>query len=148
MALTQWVAETDTLDGAELLKPHWRDFKFRQSAEGIARFADIFGAFCRTRSKQELYREGQARQIAIAPVNTIADIVQDPQLAANGYFEPQFDPVLQTEMTFPGPPYRLTRTPARRGGTAPQLGEHNADILSSKPDRAARRAEAAHDGRI
>ena len=60
--------------------------------EGIARFADIFGAFCSTRSKQELYREGQARQIAIAPVNTVADIVADPQLAANGYFQPQLDP--------------------------------------------------------
>jgi benzylsuccinate CoA-transferase BbsE subunit len=148
VALTQWVAETDTPGGGELLEPRWRDFKFRQSSEGIARFADIFGTFCSVRSKRELYREGQARQIAIAPVNTIADIVQDPQLAANGYFERQFDPVLQKEMTFPGPPYRLSRTPAHRGGAAPQLGEHNDDILSSKPGYAGRRAEAAFGGRV
>ena len=81
-------------------------------------------------------------------MNTIADIVQDPQLAANGYFQPQFDDVLQKEMTFPGPPYRLSRTPARRGGTAPRLGEHNGDILSSEPGHADRRAEAAYGGRV
>ncbi len=70
------------------LDERWQDFKFRQSPQGIARFAEIFGAFCASRSKQELYREGQARQIAIAPVNTVADIVEDPQLRANGYFRP------------------------------------------------------------
>ena len=58
--------------------------KYRQSPDGIARFAEIFGAFCRTRGKQELYREGQARQIAIAPVNTIADVVAGR--AARGQF--------------------------------------------------------------
>ena len=129
VALTQWVAESDTPDGAVLLEPYWRDFKFRQSPEGIARFAEIFGAFCGTRSKQELYREGQARQIAIAPVNTVADVIADPQLVANGYFQRQLDPTLNKEMTFPGAPYRLARTPARRRGAAPRLGEHTDEIL-------------------
>src|SRR6202035_2377756 len=73
--LVQWIAESGTPGGEELLDARWQDFKFRQSPEGIARFAEIFGAFCASRSKQELYREGQARQIAIAPVNTVADIV-------------------------------------------------------------------------
>ena len=129
VALTQWVAESDTPDGAVLLEPYWRDFKFRQSPEGVARFAEIFGAFCGTRGKQELYREGQARQIAIAPVNTVADVVADPQLVANGYFQRQLDPTLNKEMTFPGAPYRLARTPARRRGAAPRLGEHTDEIL-------------------
>ena len=128
VALTEWVAQSDTPGGAALLEPQWRDFKFRQSAEGIARFADIFGAFCRTRGKQQLYREGQARQIALAPVNTIADVLQDPQLAANGYFQREFDATLQREIAFPGPPYRLARTPARRQGPAPRLGEPGAAL--------------------
>jgi benzylsuccinate CoA-transferase BbsE subunit len=132
VALTEWVAASNAPDGATLLEPQWRDFKFRQSAEGIARFAQIFGDFCRTRGKQQLYREGQARQIAIAPVNTVADVLQDPQLAANGYFQTQFDATLQQEMKFPGAPYRLSRTPARRQGLAPRLGEHNGEIASGE----------------
>jgi benzylsuccinate CoA-transferase BbsE subunit len=129
VTLTQWIAESDVAGATSLLEPRWQDFKFRQSAEGIARFAEVFGAFCRTRGKQELYREGQARQIAIAPVNTIADVLQDVQLAANSYFQPQRDQAAGREIVFPGPPYRLSRTPARRRGGAPTLGEHTDELL-------------------
>ena len=72
---------------------------------------------------------GNVARIAIAPVNTIADVVQDVQLAANGYFERQFDSVLGKALVFPGPPYRLSRTPAQWRGKAPALGEHNAELI-------------------
>jgi benzylsuccinate CoA-transferase BbsE subunit len=126
--LVQWIAESGTPGGHELLDERWQDFKFRQSPQGIARFAEIFGAFCASRSKQELYREGQARQIAIAPVNTVADIVADPQLQANGYFRSLHDGALDRDVTVPGPPYRLGRTPATLRGGAPARGQHNRAI--------------------
>ncbi len=132
VVLTEWIAQSNVPGAATLFEPQWRDFKFRQSPEGILRFAQVFGEFCRTRGKQELYREGQARQIAIAPVNTVADVLQDPQLAANAYFAQQFDPSLGLNITFPGAPYRLHRTPARRRGAAPRLGEHNRDVLADE----------------
>jgi benzylsuccinate CoA-transferase BbsE subunit len=126
-ALAQWIAASGVSGGTGLRDPQWQDFRYRQSPEGVARFAEIFGAFCRIRGKQELYREGQARQIAIAPVNTIADVVADAQLTANGYF--QLDRLWGKDVAFPGPPYRLSRTPARRRGAAPRLGEHNPELL-------------------
>ena len=142
VTLTQWVAASGVPGAASLLEPQWQDFKFRQSREGIARFAEIFGAFCRTRGKQELYREGQARQIAIAPVNTVADVLQDAQLAANSYFQPQFERNSGREITFPGPPYRLSRTPARPRGAAPKLGEHNRELVDRELRLAAGAGEA------
>ena len=126
--LVQWIADSGTPGGTELLDPRWQDFKFRQSPDGIARFAEIFGVFCASRSKQELYREGQARQIAIAPVNTVADIVDDDQLRANGFFRSLHDGALDRDVTVPGPPYRLARTPATLRSAAPANGEHNRDI--------------------
>jgi benzylsuccinate CoA-transferase BbsE subunit len=129
VTLTKWIASSEVPGAQSLLEPEWQDFKFRQSGEGIARFAEIFGAFCSTRGKQDLYREGQARQIAIAPVNTIADLMQDPQLAANSYFQARFDPAGGKEVRFPGAPYRLSRTPARVRGAAPRLGEHTRQVL-------------------
>jgi benzylsuccinate CoA-transferase BbsE subunit len=123
--LVQWIAESGTQGGKELLDERWQDFKFRQSPQGIARFAEIFGAFCARRSKQELYREGQAKQIAIAPVNTVADIVDDPQLRANGYFGSLHDEALDRDVILPGPPYRLGRTPATLRRAAPASGRHN-----------------------
>jgi benzylsuccinate CoA-transferase BbsE subunit len=126
--LVQWIAESGTPGGDTLLDERWQDFTFRQSPEGIARFAEIFGAFCASRSKQELYRDGQARQIAIAPVNTVADIVADDQLHANGFFRSLHDEVLGRNVTLPGPPYRLARTPATLHSAAPAIGEHNRAI--------------------
>jgi benzylsuccinate CoA-transferase BbsE subunit len=123
--LVGWIAESGTPGGEELLDERWQDFKFRQSPHGIARFAEVFGAFCASRSKQELYREGQERQIAIAPVNTVADVVTDPQLRANGYFHSLHDGGLDRDVTVPGPPYRLGRTPATLRSAAPLSGEHN-----------------------
>ena len=142
VTLTQWVAASEVPGGASLLEPQWQNFKFRQSREGIARFAEIFGAFCRTRGKQELYREGQARQIAIAPVNTVADVLEDAQLAANSYFQPQFERNSGRDITFPGPPYRLSRTPARPRGVAPKLGEHNRELVDRELRLAAGAGEA------
>jgi benzylsuccinate CoA-transferase BbsE subunit len=126
--LVQWIADSGTPGGEMLLDERWQDFKFRQSPEGIARFAEIFGAFCATRGKQELYREGQARQIAIAPVNTVADIVADDQLRANGFFRSLHDDALDRDVTVPGPPYRLARTPATLRSAAPAGGRHNRAI--------------------
>ena len=126
--LVEWIAESGAPGGDELLDPCWQDFKFRQSPQGIARFAEIFAGFCAARSKQELYREGQARQIAIAPVNTVADIVDDPQLRSNGYFRSLHDAGLDRDVTVPGPPYRLGRTPATLRNGAPLSGAHNRAI--------------------
>jgi benzylsuccinate CoA-transferase BbsE subunit len=123
--LVQWIAESGTPGGDALLEERWQDFKFRQNPEGIARFAEIFGAFCASRGKRELYREGQARQIAIAPVNTVADIVDDDQLRANGFFRSLHDGALDRDVTVPGPPYRLARTPATLRSAAPANGQHN-----------------------
>jgi benzylsuccinate CoA-transferase BbsE subunit len=126
--LVGWIAESGAPGGHELLDECWQDFKFRQSPQGIARFAEIFAGFCASRGKQELYREGQARQIAIAPVNTVADIVDDPQLRANGYFRSLHDATLDRDVTVPGPPYRLGRTPATLRSAAPSSGAHNRAI--------------------
>lgn len=123
--LVHWIAESGTPRGEELLDERWQDFKYRQSADGIDRFAVIFGAFCATRSKQELYSEGQARQIAIAPVNSIADVVENQQLRANGYFRSIDDIALAAAVTFPGPPYRLSKTPAVVRSPAASVGAHN-----------------------
>jgi crotonobetainyl-CoA:carnitine CoA-transferase CaiB-like acyl-CoA transferase len=126
--LVEWIAQSGTPGGEELLDARWQDFKFRQSPQGIARFAEIFASFCASRSKQELYREGQARQIAIAPVNTVADIVDDAQLRANGFFQTLHDGALDRDVTVPGPPYRLARTPATLRSAAPASGAHNRAI--------------------
>jgi benzylsuccinate CoA-transferase BbsE subunit len=132
VTLTKWIASEATPGAEQLLEPRWQDFAYRQSPEGVSRFAEIFGAFCSTRTKEELYRQGQLRQIAIAPVNFVGDLTRDAQLVANCYFQQRFDDTLGRELTYPGPPYRHSRTPAHVRGRAPRLGEHNVEILQGE----------------
>jgi benzylsuccinate CoA-transferase BbsE subunit len=128
-ALVSWLVDAGVADAEVLLAPEWEDFHHRGTPEAITTFERIFGGFAATRAKADLYREGQRRNIAIAPVNTIADVAMDPQLRARSAFVEVPVAGLGTTARYPVPPYRLSLTPPRIGGPAPEIGEHNAEVL-------------------
>lgn len=99
--LREWLVETGTPDAEELLAEDWESLTFRQRPEAIARFGEIFARFTSLRGKQELYAEAQARSIALAPVNTLGEVLADPQLAARGFFE------AEGAMKLASPPFRI-----------------------------------------
>ena len=80
-------------------------------------------AWAADKTKQEVYHAAQELRIAMTPVNTMADLVNDPQLAAREFFETL--EVGGTELLSPGFPYKLTETPCVASRRAPKLGEHN-----------------------
>jgi benzylsuccinate CoA-transferase BbsE subunit len=84
-ALVAWLAEAG-VDGAdELLGEAWQSFPHRQRPESVARFVEIFERFTAARGKAELYEEAQRRDIALAPVNEIPDVIADAQPAARDF---------------------------------------------------------------
>lgn len=99
--LREWLVESGVPGAQELWGADWDDLAFRQRPESVARFSEVFGAFAGARTKSELYHEAQRRSIALAPVNTPAEVLVDEQLVARGFFR---DGVL-------APPYRFS-TPA------------------------------------
>lgn len=105
--LTRWLVEEGTPDAEELLTPPWQDFPYRQRAESIARFREVFERFTASRTREELYREAQRRSIALAPVNRIADLFSDAQLQARDFFREVTPPELGRPVRVPGRPYRL-----------------------------------------
>src|SRR5581483_9680119 len=106
--LVAWLQETDTPDAEVLSEPGWDTLEHRQRPEAIGRFVEIFGTFAAGRTKEDLYREGQERRIAIAPVNDVADVLGDRQLAARAFFVTDAD--LETGMVvrLPAPPFRFS----------------------------------------
>jgi benzylsuccinate CoA-transferase BbsE subunit len=109
-ALTAWLVEEGVPGADELASERWQSFAHRQRPTSIERFRDVFLAFTATRTKLELYIEAQRRSIALAPVNTIADVLADPQLAARDFFRTVLDPRLGQPIRVPGRPYRLAGT--------------------------------------
>lgn len=111
-ALRGWILEVGAPGSEDLNDSEWDNFAFRGRPENVQRFAEIFAAFGARYSKRSLYVEGQKRQIAIAPVNNVDDLFDDPQLVYSGYFRDFLDSTGR-KLRMPGAPYRLSATPAR-----------------------------------
>jgi benzylsuccinate CoA-transferase BbsE subunit len=105
--LREWLVETGTPGAEELWGEEWEKLSFRQRPESVRRFSEIFGAFAALRTKSDLYREAQARSIALAPVNTPAEVLVDPQLAARDFFREITNQESGAVANVPSPPYRF-----------------------------------------
>jgi benzylsuccinate CoA-transferase BbsF subunit len=100
--------------------------------------------FIRLRGKRELAADALARRIILAPVSNVADLSQDAQLTARGYFtDVDYAGIgrLRTAHNWA----KLGRTPlvAPRGTAAP--GAHNDAVRGSQPRRP-RAGRAQTDG--
>jgi crotonobetainyl-CoA:carnitine CoA-transferase CaiB-like acyl-CoA transferase len=82
-----------------------------------------------TGSREDWVARLRGADIVSAPINTLLEASNDPDVLANGYV---------TEITYPqhgktlkvhGTPWQFSQTPAKIG-TAPQLGEHNDEALA------------------
>jgi benzylsuccinate CoA-transferase BbsE subunit len=109
--LVAWLQEAGVPGATALAGPGWDTLDHRQRPESIAEFSEIFCRFAAARTKDELYREGQRRSIAMAPVNDVADVLADPQLAARDFFVETTDPESGVTVRMPRPPFRLSATP-------------------------------------
>ena len=90
---------------------------------------EVLGRFFASKTKWELYEEGQGRRLLIGIVSTPEDLVKNPQLNAREWFQDVEHPALGETLRYPGPPYRLSETPWRIGRRPPLLGEHTAEVL-------------------
>jgi crotonobetainyl-CoA:carnitine CoA-transferase CaiB-like acyl-CoA transferase len=103
-ALADWVFER-TRNGRVL------DARYQGRGHERARFAKellpILTAFTSSLTRRELSVEGQRRGIPIMPVNTVEDLVVDPQLQDRQYFQALSHDVIGASR-YLGAPYRFT----------------------------------------
>lgn len=66
--------------------------------------------------------------IPVAPINSIAEVVDDPQLAANDYIV-EFDHPVRGPTRVVGFPISMSETPMSIQHRAPEFGEHTEEIL-------------------
>lgn len=107
-ALVAWLSESGVHDAEIMLAPEWDSFAHRQKPDSVQAFVAIFERFTASLTKEQLYTEAQRRDIALAPVNEVAEVLDDAQLAARRFFVPLDVPDAEREMLVPGRPYRLS----------------------------------------
>ena len=125
--LVSWLRENKAPDAETLADPEWHNNAFKADPDNKARFRKIFTAFSMTRGKQELFEAGQARHIAVAPINTSAEAFEDVHLNACSYFTATGE-IEGRSLKGPGAPYRLSKTPWATGTRAPHIGEHGEEL--------------------
>jgi crotonobetainyl-CoA:carnitine CoA-transferase CaiB-like acyl-CoA transferase len=73
----------------------------------------------------DLLREAD---IVSAPINTLLEASNDPDVIANGYVTEKHYPKHDRTLKVHGSPWQFSETPAQIG-VAPELGEHNDEVL-------------------
>jgi crotonobetainyl-CoA:carnitine CoA-transferase CaiB-like acyl-CoA transferase len=68
--------------------------------------------------------------VTAAPINTLADLAEDPQAWANNYFTKTHCDEVNREVTVRGLPITLSKTPGAVRTLGPELGQHTEEILT------------------
>lgn len=127
-AYAEWPRVVKWLDdygmAEDLGSETWAEPFFRMA--NLAHPEEVVKRFFLTRTARELQEEGQSRRIMVMAFNKVNDLFTDPQLVEGGFFQ-QVD-----DITYPGAPYRLSKTPWAIRTQAPSLGQHNKEILQDE----------------
>ena len=110
--------------------PWWEDPSFVPPLADDAVRAKLrarWEEWCSERTGVDITEKMQAAGFPCAPVNAIDAVVNDPALAARGYFTDVEHPLLGT-VRHPGMFAKFAATPGRLASPAPRLGEHNAMV--------------------
>ena len=91
----------------------------------LGNLAELFATDSRDRWVETL----RAADIVAAPVNTLLEASNDPDVLANGYVAEVEYPEIGETLKVHGSPWQFSETPPKIG-VAPKLGEHNVEILS------------------
>lgn len=109
-------------------RPAWAaDERFRDPVSRAKHGAEInrhLREWAADRTREWLYRDGQAAGVPVVPYLTPAEIIKSSQEAERGFFveveHPETGPVAH-----PSWPFRFSATPPAFARPAPRLGEHN-----------------------
>ncbi len=100
------------------------------SAEKRDLLLDTLSDLFATGERQRWIEILRGADIVSAPINTLLEASNDPDVLANGYIREITYPAYDKRVKVHGSPWHFSETPPRVG-VAPKLGEHNTEILNS-----------------
>lgn len=100
--------------------------------EEIEHIEGVVTDFFRDQTKAQICAAAQAQRIAFCPVNSVAEVAADTQLAARNFFTPVEHEELNDALIYPGRPYKLHGAKLRPLKRAPRIGEHNQEIYTGE----------------
>jgi crotonobetainyl-CoA:carnitine CoA-transferase CaiB-like acyl-CoA transferase len=115
--------------------PEWAESEMFSTFEGRLGNSDALEALLTEWlshfTREEVFQLAQTEHVPSFPVNSPAEVANNPQYAARRYFVDCAHPVAG-RIRIPGAPMHFSRTPWRLRRPAPRLGEHNSEILGQR----------------
>ena len=124
----QWAALFEIANRPDLAA----DPRFKTLPDRLAHIDEVYAMLSELlaeRTTAEWLDALDAANIPSMPVNRPDDLVDDPHLAATGFWRKVEHPHLGT-LRFPGIPAQFSQTPGAIRRTPPKLGEHSVEILT------------------
>ena len=91
---------------------------------------EVIANFFAEKTSREAYEVGQQRRLLVGIVSTPKDLAENTQLRARHWYVQFPEAPAGGPTEFPGPPYRLSETPANVT-RPPRLGEHTEAVLAA-----------------
>ena len=101
-----------------------------ESEEKKNEILDTLASLFATNTREHWVGLLRGADMVAAPVNTMLEASNDPNVVANGYVREISHPKTGESLKIHGSPWNFSETPSNPG-FAPQLGEHNHEILNA-----------------
>ncbi|MBV8360745.1 MAG: CoA transferase, partial [Deltaproteobacteria bacterium] len=92
------------------------------------RVVGLIAEFAANRTKAELLSAALKRGLLIAPITTMNEVLESPQLQSRQYWQVLEHPELGRSFSYPGPFARFSAAPITYRRRPPLVGEHNREI--------------------
>lgn len=99
--------------------------EFHCTPDRVAEFRQHFSQWIAQQDKLPITEAAQQAGVAMVPVNTAADLPENPQLKHRGFFQE-----LEGRL-YPTAAYRMSATPVTIERGAPKLGEHDGEVADA-----------------
>lgn len=123
-----WLAVTEVFDVIELrTDERFADRMARH--DNYATLDRILKSAALRRTRADWFRLLEDADVPHGPINSFADVFEDPQVAELGIIEEISMPAGERDLKQVGPSLRLSENPLRVEPPAPNLGQHTAEVL-------------------
>jgi crotonobetainyl-CoA:carnitine CoA-transferase CaiB-like acyl-CoA transferase len=113
------------------------------------RVVELIAGFVATRTKAELFSAALERGLLIAPITTMNEVLESPQLQSRQYWQVLEHPELGRSFPYPGPFARFSAAPIVYRRRPPLVGEHNRELYVNELGLSEERfSDLAHRGII
>ena len=128
-----------------LQDPKWKDRATLLDPENVGELEGHFFIWLSERTKREIWEAAREARVLCGPLFDVKEINEDPHFRGRGFWTTTQHAALG-ELTIPGRPFQMPKSPWELRRPAPLLNEHAAEIRAELAQAAHAREAAARSG--